>query len=502
MNTRQTNWEISINKTFDVLIIGAGINGTSIYKKLCSEGYKVLIIDKGDISCGTSQASGMMVWGGLLYLEKLDFLSVYNFSKDRDMLISSYEDQVDKKYIRFILNNKWGRNKHYVYTAFLIYWLLGFFKREKPAFQDHFDELDFIKKENCNGSILYQEGFIKDSDSRFVLNWIKSCQSEQSCVLNYCEMVEGTYNQKEKLWTLSLNDTMSDSTCSVKAKLILNCSGVWVDKVNQQFGIISPVKHVFSKGVFIGFKRPDTHNVPLIFEMGDEHGDALAFIPWGPISGFGSNEKMTETIEEGFNVEKEDIEFLLKHVLRNLQPTIDLKKIVSLRCGLRPLVVDRAFDAKCYPLEISRDFKIVDDQQLPWISCYGGKISGCLHLADNVFRLVSKKISSGLVVPVKSNNQVEKKPTTKFPGLKDEVPTVDWCVNNEFCCTLEDYLRRRTNISQWIPREGLGFNNENAEYIEKLSQHLPANKDGSYNYCINEYIKNVHDRFDQIVNQF
>jgi len=501
MNIRQTNWEISTNKTFDIVIIGAGINGASIFKKLCSEGYKVLIIDNGDISCGTSQASGMLIWGGLLYLEKLDFLSVYNFSRDRDILINTYKDQVDSKYIRFILNSEWGRNKFYIYFALHLYWLLGMFKRGKPVFQNEFEELNFIKNENCIGSILYQEGFLKESDSRFVLNWIISNQSEDSYVLNYCDTQDGVYNRKDKLWTLSLSDLMSNSQCTIQAKLILNCSGVWVDRVNQQFGIQSPIKHVFTKGVFIGFKRPDTHFLPLIFEMGDQYWDALAFIPWGPVSLFGPTETMVKSIEEGFIITSDDIRFLLKHVSRNLEPTSDLSKIVSLRCGLRPLAVEKTFDATCHPLEISRYFKLVDDRHLPWISVYGGKISGCIYLADKVFELICKKIPPSLGIPPTSNNQVEKICSTNFPGLQNKVPTIDWCVKNELCCTLEDYLRRRTNISQWIPREGLGFRNENIEYLEKLSQHLPANKGKSHSYYVNEYVNNVHDRFDQIIKQ-
>jgi hypothetical protein len=43
MNIRENNWSIADNKLFDVAIIGAGINGAAVYKRLCSEGYKVLI---------------------------------------------------------------------------------------------------------------------------------------------------------------------------------------------------------------------------------------------------------------------------------------------------------------------------------------------------------------------------------------------------------------------------------------------------------------------------
>ncbi|MCI0413514.1 FAD-dependent oxidoreductase [bacterium] len=66
MITRSEKWDLLSNNVFDVAIIGGGINGASIYHSLCSKGYKVLLVDKGDFSSGTSQASAMMAWGGLL----------------------------------------------------------------------------------------------------------------------------------------------------------------------------------------------------------------------------------------------------------------------------------------------------------------------------------------------------------------------------------------------------------------------------------------------------
>jgi len=52
----------------DVVIIGAGVNGAAIGRALSSAGYRVRLIDQSDIGAGTSQASTMLVWGGLLYL--------------------------------------------------------------------------------------------------------------------------------------------------------------------------------------------------------------------------------------------------------------------------------------------------------------------------------------------------------------------------------------------------------------------------------------------------
>jgi glycine/D-amino acid oxidase-like deaminating enzyme len=51
------------NDPLDVLIVGGGMTGAPLYHELCGRGYRVALIDKGDFSSGTSQASGMLVWG-------------------------------------------------------------------------------------------------------------------------------------------------------------------------------------------------------------------------------------------------------------------------------------------------------------------------------------------------------------------------------------------------------------------------------------------------------
>jgi glycerol-3-phosphate dehydrogenase len=63
---------------------------------------------------------------------------------------------------------------------------------------------------------------------------------------------------------------------------------------------------------------------------------------------------------------------------------------------------------------------------------------------------------------------------TCFPGLSAKVLSARSCVENEMCWTLEDYLRRRTNISQWVPRAGLGLNNENRSYLATIARDFPV----------------------------
>lgn len=498
MSTRNQNWSRIDNKTFDAVIIGAGINGASIFKKLSSMGYRVLILDKGDFSCGTSQASAMMIWGGLLYLKNLDIATVRAFSRDRDEFIRSFSHKVNPLQFRYILNKKNGRSKHLVDFALHLYWLLGMCERDKPKYQNQFDEQYFVNTENKNGSFLYQEGFLKQSDSRFVLDWIIDSQNENCVALNYCDIQECNYQPSDKLWMLSLSDSLSGRCCTAKAKIVINCAGPWTDRVNEQFRIQSPFRHVFSKGVFIGYERPSNHQSPLIFEMG-EHGDTLTFIPWGPVSLWGPTETLVHSIEEGYTITPSDIHFLQDHAHRHLKSNLADSRIVSLRCGIRPLVVKKDFKANCYPLDLSRHHKVLEDRQFPWISVYGGKISGCLTLAKHVATRISGKLYHGKKNSCTPAPKDKKIAWERYPGVSAKVPSLKWCVENEFCWTLDDYLRRRTNIAQWIPREGLGFNDENFNHLASLAKQLPRDIRVTGQDQLKTYQRKVQEGFDRLV---
>ncbi|MEK7734170.1 MAG: FAD-dependent oxidoreductase, partial [Pseudomonadota bacterium] len=99
---RQQSWQHVRRTTFDVTILGGGINGACLYHRLCTAGYKVLLVDQGDFAAGTSQASGMMIWGGLLYLRSLDLLSVYRFSQARDAMIRNLPEWIEPAPVHYI----------------------------------------------------------------------------------------------------------------------------------------------------------------------------------------------------------------------------------------------------------------------------------------------------------------------------------------------------------------------------------------------------------------
>ena len=72
---------------YDVLIIGAGINGAGLFRDLCEQGLRCLIIDKGDFGSGTSAAPSRLIHGGLKYLETGELRLVAESTYERNLLL-------------------------------------------------------------------------------------------------------------------------------------------------------------------------------------------------------------------------------------------------------------------------------------------------------------------------------------------------------------------------------------------------------------------------------
>lgn len=493
MNRKHLLQELEVEHDFDVVVLGGGINGACLYDALCRQGYRVLLADKGDFASGTSQSSGMMIWGGLLYLRSLDFATVFKLSRDRDQIVRDKARWVTPATMRYLPSAGFGRAKWWVQAGLWFYWLIGMGRRHAPGSQAGFSELALIKPGFVTGSLTYEEAVLDRSDARFVYRWLAAHRAAGQCALNYCD-VTGAYHQADKRWQLDLRDRISGRDYRIRSKMIVNCAGVWADEVNASYGITSPFRHVFSKGVYLGINRAEEHRSPLFFDLG-EHGDIISLVPWGPISLWGPTETVVQHIDDGAAASPDDVDFLLNHYARRFRRPVTRGEVVSLRCGLRPLVVNRSYKGDDYALDLSRREEVLLDSQRPWISCYGGKITGCTRMAARAMKLISKTVPPTGERAADAVWAAEEELMT-YPGLSQPVTSAQWATEHESCCTLDDYLRRRTNIAQWLPQGGMGENDCNAALLKTLALQIARGDAARADELFESYRTKVRQDFD------
>lgn len=483
---------------FDVAIIGGGINGACLYHHLCKAGYRVLLVDKGDFASGTSQASAMMIWGGLLYLSTLDFATVLQLSASRNRLVRDMPDLVQRLKFRYISARKGGRNLAFVHFVLYLYWLLGSCRSERPHHERCFSEAPLFKAGGFQDSLIYEEAGVAISDSRFVLGWILPNQNRQNIPINHCAFAGGAYDASMRTWQLELKDQLYGEELTVQARLVVNAAGAWTDELNARFNIESPYKHVLAKGVFLGLHRNPELQIPVIIDGGKD-GDCLSLIPWGPVSLWGPTETTVNEIRSGFAVNADDVRFLLSQLNRHTVQPATAKDIVSLRCGVRPLVVERSYSGSGPTLQISRHHRIWRDSWVPWISVYGGKLTSCVPLARKIVEMIVSAVKPSLPALEESHSTEMERST--FPGLSEKVPSALWCMENEMCWTLDDYLRRRTNIAQWVPRGGLGERDENLPQLKEIASLFSNGEMKRADQTLDAYRQKIQTEFDSVLSQ-
>lgn len=459
------------NGKYDLLILGGGINGSMLYRIATDSSKKVILIEKNDFSSGTSQASGMMVWGGVLYLKNFEFNLVRKFCRARDNLIK-HSNHVYTRRFNYTFLKKSERSFLVMKAGLALYRLLGIYRRSatKSITNKHLP-LQWDKS-RFKGGLSYEEGFLKKSDSQFTINLLYRNQTSESKAYNYSEVEEVEWLDKIKCFKVQFLDHQKQNHI-VYAKSIVNACGIWADSVNEKFGFKTRASHHLSKGVYLLLKNTDKQKDAFVVDM-EENGDTLCWVPWGETVMWGPTETSIDSVND-LPVTKDDVAYLLAKINSKLVKKIHLKDIINVRTGIRPLVKQNDKEIKS-SIELSRKAILESDPELPWHTIFGGKISGGLEFSHKVYRYIFKK----------KPNQIQYNPALEAPLTTEyfngaELPDVNWTVEHTQVRCLEDYLRRRTNIAQWIPVGGLGFQNEFLPDLQKISELIHPSKTGAKN---------------------
>ncbi|MBW2241788.1 MAG: glycerol-3-phosphate dehydrogenase/oxidase [Deltaproteobacteria bacterium] len=390
MSLRENNIEKLAGGKHDVLILGGGINGAVCASALTTMGARVALIDRGDFAGATSQESSNLVWGGIKYLEGVELGLVRKLCVSRNQLIRTYPSSV--KEVRFFTTLatgfRWGRLSLYVGT--LLYWLLGSFSTRGPRLLSKAQiraEEPTINLEGMAGGFEYSDAYLVDNDARFVFNFIRAAIDHGGIVANYVES-RGATRSEDGWWSTQACDLETGREFEIRSKVILNACGPLVDAHNTITGQAGAHRHVFSKGVHLLVDRITPITRVLTFFADD--GRLFFILPMGPKSCIGTTDTRVEELPA--KVTPEDRRFILDNVnhLLDLEKPLTEADIIAERCGVRPLVIDaqgRDRDEGDWT-SLSRKHAIEANMEESHISIFGGKLTDCLNVGEEVAELV------------------------------------------------------------------------------------------------------------------
>jgi glycerol-3-phosphate dehydrogenase len=392
MALRDTNLDKLAEGTFDVVVLGGGINGAVSAASLSARGARVALIDRGDFAGETSQESSNLAWGGIKYMESYELGLVRKLCLSRNHLLRSYPSTVQE--IRFYTAHQRGF-RHGLWKLVLgtwVYWLIGNFFTRRPRLLTRAGmerEEPIIDLTGCDGGFEYSDAYLHDNDARFVWNHVRRALDYGCTAVNYVESLGA--RREDGLWHVDARDVLTGRDGGhpqtpgrrfpIRAKVLINACGPYVDAHNLLTGQRTRARHAFSKGIHLIVDRLTPHRRVLTFFADD--GRLFFVIPMGPRTCIGTTDTRVESpVTE---VTPEDRAFVLSNINKRLKLPRPLTEadVIAERCGVRPLAVTGKGDGADW-LTLSRKHVIEIDEGQSHVSIFGGKLTDCLNVGEEI----------------------------------------------------------------------------------------------------------------------
>jgi alpha-glycerophosphate oxidase/glycerol-3-phosphate dehydrogenase len=369
-------------RDLDVLIVGGGINGAVAAAALAGRGVSVGLIDRGDFAGGVSSNSSNLAWGGIKYLESREFLLVNKLCRSRNELMRAYPSTV--KEIRFFTTIQRGFRfwSFFVFLGSVLYWLIGRCHTQAPRYLSPRQIAALepeIETSNAAGGLEYSDCYLYDNDARFVFGFVRRALDDGCVAANYLGLANA--ERRGERWHCRLRDEETGHEFDTRVRVLINACGPWVDQLNQQLRISTRYRHLFSKGIHLIVDRVTDSRRVLTFFASD--GRLFFLIPMGPKTCIGTTDTPVERPE--VRVTDEDRHFVLDNVNRllALADPIRPEDVIAERVGVRPLAVTGEQGATDW-VQLSRKHEIEVDREKAQISIFGGKLTDCLNVGDEV----------------------------------------------------------------------------------------------------------------------
>lgn len=402
--SRTQQWAALGAQAFDVLVVGAGINGAVTAAAIAARGVRVALVDRGDFASQTSMHSSNLAWGGIKYMEGLEFGLVRKLCRARNALMRAYPTAVQET--RFLTTVPQGFRwpRWFLYLGAWLYWFIGSFYTKTPRLLSKRQlsaEQPLINVDSSVGGFEYSDAHLVDGDARFVFGFVRSAIEHGAVVLNYANVENATFDGH--LWSAEVLDLAPvnpegesstrplDGRVRLTAKVLINTCGPYADAFNARCGVTTRSRHVLSKGVHLNVRRIAEGNRVLAFFASD--GRLFFAIPLGARSCIGTTD--TRIDEMPPRTTDEDRQFILDNINTKLRLETPLSHadILAERCGARPLAVSKAAQTASGATDwtaLSRKHIVETDAEKRQITIFGGKLTDCLNVGDELVAEVAR----------------------------------------------------------------------------------------------------------------
>jgi glycerol-3-phosphate dehydrogenase len=392
--------------TFDVIVIGAGINGAGIARDAAMRGLKVLLLDKGDIGGGTSSWSTRLIHGGLRYLEHGEFGLVRESLRERETLMHIAPHLVRALPLLVPIYKGARRGPWTMRAGMVVYDILSFDKtlprHRMLSRAQTLQKLPALEPEGLLGAAVYYDAQVEFAE-RLVLENALSALACGATVLTYASVdklivedgmargVEFTHHEPGS--PTAMEDVHREHR-SATAKLVINAAGPWVDQLLEKAGGNSPQLIGGTKGSHI-VVAPFTDAGCAIYVEAETDHRPFFIIPWNGNYLIGTTDIRYDGDLDHVRIEAEETDYLLRETNR-IFPAANLGQhdILYTYAGVRPLPFTGEKEEKSIT---RRHFIRRHPEAGNLYSIVGGKLTTYRSLAEEAIDLVFKELGRSVV---------------------------------------------------------------------------------------------------------
>jgi glycerol-3-phosphate dehydrogenase len=388
----RTRGPIILDSDYDLIVIGAGINGTGIARDAAMRGLKVLLVDKGDIGGGTSSWSTRLIHGGLRYLEHGEFGLVRESLRERETLMRIAPHLVRSLPILVPIYKDARRGLWTMRAGMWAYDLLSLGKRlprhrllsRKQVLQ----EAPALEPEGLEGAALYYDAQVEFAERLVVENALSAVENG-AAIITYAH-VNNFIVENGVVRGVELNNEIEGGIQRAGARMFVNAAGPWVDDVLKRG--VNQIERIIggTKGSHIILGPFESAPKTAIYVEAQTDGRPFFIIPWNNKYLIGTTDIRFDGNLDDVSIDGREIDYLLRETNRVLpHAKLGREHILYTYSGVRPL----SFTGETNEQRITRRHFIRRHPKFEnLLSIVGGKLTTYRSLAEEAVDLIFKKV--------------------------------------------------------------------------------------------------------------
>lgn len=321
----------------DVLVIGGGATGLGAAVDAVSRGYSTALVESSDFAKATSSRSTKLVHGGVRYLQQGDIGLVREALRERSRMRRNAPHLVHD--LGFVLPTYRALDVPFYFAGLKAYDLLagrsGFPGSRYLRKQETESRLPALRQDRLQGSIYYHDG--QFDDSRLAIALARTAVDLGAIVCNYVRADRLLYDGA-RVAGAHVRDVESGRTYEVRAKTVVNATGIFVDELR---GADEPAARPLldhSRGSHVVFSRDVFPGTDALIIPKTDDGRVLFAIPWQGHVVVGTTDIEVSRAELDPQPTLDEIDYIVEHFNRYLESPVRREDALATFAGLRPLV--------------------------------------------------------------------------------------------------------------------------------------------------------------------